>query len=63
MVNMPEDILTNTLGGAKGARTPGLLAASQALSQLSYGPKLYIIVSFKKLIVNIIKKELETQFF
>lgn len=27
-------------GGAKGDRTPDLIAASDALSQLSYGPKL-----------------------
>jgi hypothetical protein len=28
----------DALGGAEGARTPDLLAASQTLSQLSYGP-------------------------
>ena len=28
----------NLLGGAEGSRTPGLLNAIQALSQLSYSP-------------------------
>tara|TARA_Y100000992_G_scaffold176923_1_gene119261 strand:- start:223 stop:360 length:138 start_codon:yes stop_codon:yes gene_type:complete len=28
----------NDDGGARGARTPDLFAASEALSQLSYGP-------------------------
>ncbi|MCW3000639.1 MAG: hypothetical protein JWN65_4188, partial [Solirubrobacterales bacterium] len=27
------------ISGARGARTPDLLAASQTLSQLSYGPE------------------------
>ena len=30
--------LAEYFGGAKGSRTPGLLNAIQALSQLSYGP-------------------------
>ncbi len=30
-------------GGAEGARTPDLLAASQALSQLSYSPEDYVL--------------------
>ena len=30
--------LTGCFGGAKGSRTPDLLHAMQALSQLSYGP-------------------------
>ena len=29
---------SRTVGGPKGSRTPDLLAASQALYQLSYGP-------------------------
>lgn len=28
-------------GGAKGSRTPGLLIANEALSQLSYSPTMY----------------------
>jgi hypothetical protein len=28
----------DSIGGAKGDRTPDLMAASHALSQLSYGP-------------------------
>lgn len=32
------DISVRYYGGAKGDRTPDLLTASQALSQLSYGP-------------------------
>ena len=31
-------------GGAKGDRTPDLNAASVALSQLSYGPKKFLIL-------------------
>jgi hypothetical protein len=38
-------------GGAKGDRTPDLIAASDALSQLSYGPKrnfqMYVITHSK----------------
>ena len=30
-----------SLGGAEGARTPDLMTASHALSQLSYSPKLW----------------------
>ncbi len=30
--------VSRKFGGAKGDRTPDLLTASQALSQLSYGP-------------------------
>ncbi len=35
---MQDQIVTSSLGGAKGNRTPDLLNAIQALSQLSYGP-------------------------
>ena len=35
------------IGGAEGARTPDLLAASEALSQLSYGPNLNIIPAWE----------------
>ena len=37
----PIDLVLQALenGGAEGDRTPDLLAASQALSQLSYGPE------------------------
>ena len=34
-------ILWRENGGAEGDRTPDLMTASHALSQLSYGPKLY----------------------
>tara|TARA_B110000881_G_C18348358_1_gene400175 strand:+ start:524 stop:679 length:156 start_codon:yes stop_codon:yes gene_type:complete len=39
------------IGGAEGARTPDLIAASDALSQLSYSP----ILTNKTLIRTIIK--------
>ncbi len=32
------EVVYELYGGAKGDRTPDLLTASQALSQLSYGP-------------------------
>ena len=35
---MSDQLLINHDGGAKGNRTPDLLNAIQALSQLSYGP-------------------------
>ena len=35
---MQDQIVTFPDGGAKGNRTPDLLNAIQALSQLSYGP-------------------------
>ncbi len=35
---MPSEGLGSAVGGPKGTRTPDLLAASQALYQLSYGP-------------------------
>ncbi len=31
--------MVNKIGGPRGSRTPGLLIANQALSQLSYRPK------------------------
>ena len=39
----------NKNGGAKGDRTPDLLHAMQALSQLSYGPGLWNNINQKKL--------------
>ena len=36
-------------GGAKGDRTPDLYAASVALSQLSYGPKITDAMHYMKL--------------
>ena len=33
-----ECLLENSFGGAEGDRTPDLMTASHALSQLSYGP-------------------------
>ena len=45
------------VGGAKGDRTPDLIAASDALSQLSYGPisivKDYYRLTNRTLYVNI----------
>ena len=32
-------LIVDTIGGAEGDRTPDLMTASHALSQLSYGPK------------------------
>ena len=33
------DALSDVIGGAEGDRTPDLMTASHALSQLSYGPE------------------------
>lgn len=44
-ITAPENMRSGNLnGGAKGARTPGLLDAIQALSQLSYNPIPHIIL-------------------
>ena len=39
--------MTERIGGAEGDRTPDLMTASHALSQLSYGPVfgLYLLVN------------------
>ena len=34
-----DAFLVDNIGGAEGDRTPDLMTASHALSQLSYGPK------------------------
>ena len=39
-----SEIVRKVNGGAKGDRTPDLYAASVALSQLSYGPKISVYV-------------------
>jgi hypothetical protein len=36
---VPDSRVKKAMNGAEGIRTPGLLHAMQALSQLSYGPK------------------------
>src|SRR5260370_40546608 len=36
--NCPDEALAEAGGGAEGGRTPDLLIANEALSQLSYGP-------------------------
>jgi hypothetical protein len=37
-IRLANGYLIETIGGAEGNRTPDLLNAIQALSQLSYGP-------------------------
>jgi hypothetical protein len=36
-------ITVGARGGARGIRTPDLLTAGQALSQLSYGPREFVL--------------------
>ena len=43
-INDIDFFILKTIGGAKGDRTPDLNAASVALSQLSYGPKKFLIL-------------------
>ena len=45
-------IIKFKLGGDEGNRTPDLLNAIQALSQLSYAPNASAIINFKPLIVK-----------
>lgn len=41
---MENQVLTKHHGGAEGNRTPDLLIANEALSQLSYSPMALLIV-------------------
>jgi hypothetical protein len=43
-INDIDFFILKTNGGAKGDRTPDLNAASVALSQLSYGPKKFLML-------------------
>ena len=43
-------------GGAKGARTPDLVAASDALSQLSYSPITFYVADFNDIFKRVKEK-------
>ncbi len=40
----PDVLFVESIGGAEGDRTPDLMTASHALSQLSYGPIKEVVV-------------------
>ena len=49
---LPEVLPMVTLGGAEGTRTPDLLRAREALSQLSHSPTYQNIIAVKSLVRN-----------
>jgi site-specific DNA recombinase len=49
-----EVLPIDTLGGAEGTRTPALLRAKEALSQLSYSPTYGGIIATRRLVSNLL---------